>query len=241
MDLTNSFLINKYIAHRGYHDEENPENSLGAFQRAVDAGYAIELDVHQISDGTLVVFHDETLSRITGKDGYTEQLTKETLSNYYLNGTSFTIPTLEEVLKLVDGKVGLLIEVKNTGKVGKLESALYEILKNYKGEFAIQSFNPFVLEWFYKNAPEIPRGQLSSFFTNTKLSLIKKFALKRMIYIKKFDINFISYEAKRLPNRFVNKYRNLPLLAWTIRSQSEYMEVAKHCDNIIFEGFTPVI
>ena len=62
-----------------------------------------------------------------------------------------------------------------------------------------------------------------------------------MIYIKKFDINFISYEAKHLPNRFVNKYRNLPLLAWTIRTQSEYMKVIKHCDNIIFEGFTPTI
>ncbi len=241
MDLTNSFLINKYIAHRGLHDEENPENSLGAFQRAIDADYAIELDVHQISDGTLVVFHDETLSRITGKDGYTEQLTKESLSTYNLNGTKYTIPTLDEVLQLVNGKVGLLIEVKNTGKVGSLESALYEKLKNYSGDFAVQSFNPFVLEWFYKNAPDIPRGQLSSFFTHTKLGLIKKFALKRMIYIKKFGINFISYEAKRLPNRFVNKYRNLPLLAWTIRSQSEYMEVAKHCDNIIFEGFEPVI
>lgn len=241
MDIKNSFLINTYIAHRGLHDEKFPENSLPAFQKAIESNYVIELDVHQISDGTIVVFHDELLARVTGKDGYVDKLKKEDLVNCHLNGTEYTIPTFEEVLTLVSGKTPILIEIKNSVKVGSLESALLEQLKNYKGEYAVQSFNPFVLEWFLHNAPEIPRGQLSGYFAKEKLGFIKKFALKRMLFNKKFEINFISYEAKHLPNRFVNKYRNLPVLAWTVRSQSEYLSVAKYCDNIIFENFTPTI
>ena len=53
--------------------------------------------------------------------------------------------------------------------------------------------------------------------------------------------DFISYEARKLPNHYVRKYKKLPLLAWTIRSQSEYLKVVKHCDNVIFEGFEPTI
>jgi len=205
MDLFNSWLVNKYIAHRGFHNEEAPENSLGAFQNAIDKGYAIELDVQLIEDNTVVVFHDELLARATGKDGYLRNLKSENLKDYNLFGTSYTIPTLEEVLKLVDGKTPLLIEVKNTGKVGELESALLKVLENYNGEFAVQSFNPYVLEWFLNNAPHILRGQLSSSFKGEKLSFIKKFILRRMSFNKRNKINFISYEAKSLPNRYVRK------------------------------------
>ena len=53
--------------------------------------------------------------------------------------------------------------------------------------------------------------------------------------------NFIAYNAQNLPNRFVRKYNTLPLLAWTVRSQEEYMRVVKYCDNIIFENFIPKI
>jgi len=241
MDLFNSWLVNKYIAHRGFHNEEAPENSLGAFQNAIDKGYAIELDVQLIEDNTVVVFHDELLARATGKDGYLRNLKSENLKDYNLFGTSYTIPTLEEVLKLVDGKTPLLIEVKNTGKVGELESALLKVLENYNGEFAVQSFNPYVLEWFLNNAPHILRGQLSSSFKGEKLSFIKKFILRRMSFNKRNKINFISYEAKSLPNRYVRKFKNMPLIAWTIRSQTEYLKVAGFCDNVIFENFEPRI
>lgn len=241
MDLFNSWLVNKYIAHRGFHNEEAPENSLGAFQNAIDKGYAIELDVQLIEDNTVVVFHDELLARATGKDGYLRNLKSENLKDYNLFGTSYTIPTLEEVLKLVDGKTPLLIEVKNTGKVGELESALLKVLENYNGEFAVQSFNPYVLEWFLNNAPHILRGQLSSSFKGEKLSFIKKFILRRMSFNKRNKINFISYEAKSLPNRYVRKFKNIPLIAWTIKSQTEYLKVAGFCDNIIFENFEPRI
>ena len=241
MDIFKSWLVERCIAHRGLHNDEFPENSLGAFQNAINNGYPIELDVHIISDGTLVVFHDDSLSRMTGKDGYLKNLTKSDLENYHLADTEYTIPTFEEVLTLIDGKVPLLIEVKNTNKVGALETKLLEMLRAYKGEYAIESFNPYVLEWFKNNAPDILRGQLAGFFKGEKLAFIKRFALKRMVLNKIAKPDFIAYEASRLPNRFVRKYKSLPLIAWTVRSQKEYMKVVQYCDNVIFENFEPKI
>lgn len=241
MDLFKSWLVEKYVAHRGLHDEQSAENSLSAFEKAIEHGYVIELDVQQIADGTAVVFHDTNLSRLTGHDGYVKYLIKEDLKSCYLNGTKETIPTLEEALSFIAGRTPVIIEIKNIGKVGKLESQILSLLNNYKGEFAIMSFNPYVLKWFKDNAPNILRGQLSSFFKNETLSFFKKVALKKMLLNNVSQPNFIAYDAQNLPNRFVKKYNKLPLLAWTIRSQEEYMNIVKHCDNIIFEGFIPKI
>lgn len=241
MDIFKSWIVEKYIAHRGLHDEESAENSLSAFEKAIQKGYVIELDVQQIADGNVVVFHDTSLSRLTGQDGYLKNLILEDLSACYLNGTKETIPTLKEALELIAGRTPVIIEIKNPMKVGALEAATLEILKEYKGPFAIMSFNPYVLSWFKENAPDILRGQLSAFFKKDKLFFVKKVVLKKMLLNKVAQPNFIAYEATHLPNRYVRKYNNLPLLAWTVRSQEEYMRVVKYCDNIIFENFEPKI
>lgn len=242
MDIFDSWLVQTPIAHRGLHDKQHPENSLSAFQRAIDEGYPIELDVQLIADGTVVVFHDDCLSRVTDNDGYIKFLNKSDLDMLYLKDSKEKIPTFEEVLQLVDCKVPLLIEIKNQSKVGDLERKVIEMLRNYKGDYAVQSFNPYVLEYFYKHAPEIWRGQLAGFFKGEKLAFFKKFALKRMLLNSKISKpNFINYEAKRVPNRFLRKYKKLPLLVWTVTSQSEYLKVVKHCDNVVFEGFEPKI
>ena len=241
MSLFDSWLVNKYIAHRGFHNEDAPENTISAFERAIEQGYAIELDVQAISDGTAVVFHDTRLSRLTGKDGYIKNLKAEELKEYHILDTVNTIPTLQEALDHINGRTPVLIEIKPHGKVGDLESSIVKILKDYKGDVAIQSFNPYILEWFLHNAPHILRGQLSSYFEDTKLSFIKKYCIKKMIFNKKAKPDFIAYDANNLPNRYVKKYKELPLLAWTVRSQSEYLKIAGHCDNIIFENFKPSI
>lgn len=241
MDIFNSWLVETPIAHRGLHDEKRPENSLSAFQNAIDKGYAIELDLQMISDGTIVVFHDESLSRLTDNDGYIKFLKKSDLDILTLKNSKEKIPTFQQVLTLVNGQVPLLIEIKNPDKVGELEKTVIEMLKDYQGEYAIESFNPFVLEYFYKHAPHILRGQLAGYLKGQKLTFIKKYALKRMLLNKISKPDFISYEASRLPNRFVRKYKKLPLLAWTVTSQSEYLKVVKYCDNVIFENFEPKI
>lgn len=247
MDLFKSWLVETPIAHRGYWGKNTPENSLAAFLKTIEKGYAIELDVQLLADGTVVVFHDESLARMTGNDGYLKYLNKEDLKALKLKGTKEHIPTLEEVLKLVDGKVPILIEIKNEYKVGKLEQAVINLLKNYKGEYAVQSFNPYSLEYFRIHSPNTIRGQLSgSFkgenFKDVKQPRIVRFILRRMMLNKKVSQpHFIAYEAQALPNRFVKKYKNLPLLSWPVQSKEEYLNVVKYCDNIIFEKFDPEI
>ncbi len=242
MDLFKSWLVETPIAHRGYHNKTTPENSLGAFSNAIEKGYAIELDVQLLADDTVVVFHDESLARMTGNDGYLKYLNGSDLKSLKLKDSKYTIPTLQEVLDFVDGRVPLLIEIKNKYKVGKLEQCVIDLMKNYKGEFAVQSFNPFSLAYFKKHAPNILRGQLSGSFKGEKLAWIKKQLLRHMHFNKKTsEPHFISYEAAALPNRIVRKYKNLPLLAWAVKSKEEYMKVVKFCDNIIFEDFEPEI
>jgi glycerophosphoryl diester phosphodiesterase len=241
MSLYTSWLTKTPIAHRGLHNAALPELSLGAFQNAIDHGYPIEIDVRGIDDGTLIVFHDDKISRMTGVDGYACNLTKDDLARIRLGGTAYGIPTLDEVLALVHGQVPLLIEIKNAGTVGGLEKKLLERLLAYDGEYAVQSFNPYSLGYFADNANHILRGQLSAKVDKASgLSRIKRTALTRMWLNRKVSRpDFISYNAAELPNRFVSKQK-LPTLAWTVRSVAEQEAVAAHCDNIIFELFTPV-
>lgn len=239
-DIFDCFLTNKMIAHRGLWDKESPENSLGAFEKAIKKGYAIEFDVNPIEDGTPVVFHDSKMSRMTDKDRYIQNLSREELENTTLLNTKEKIPTLEETLKFVNGRTPLLIEIKGQEKIGELEKRVLELLVNYKGEYAIQSFNPYSLAWFYQNAPKIWRGQLSSYFKGVKLSLIKKAFLKRLATNKLAHFDFVSYDIKNLPNKFTKKLEK-PLLTWTVRNQEEYLKAVQFTDNVIFEGFEPKI
>lgn len=240
MNIRKSWIVRTPIAHRGFHNAELPENSIGAFLNAADNGFAIELDVRMIDDGTVVVFHDDSLTRMTNSDGYIGNMKKEDLKDLKLLGTEYTIPTFEEVLKEVNGKTPILIEIKNIGKVGKLENKVIEMLAGYEGQTAVQSFNPYSLEHFEKYAPGYLRGQLSTFFAKGELPFMRRYLLKRLKLNKVSKPDFISYCADYLPNIYVSNTQ-LPVLAWTVRSNGEMEHVLPHCDNIIFEKFTPFI
>ena len=150
-------------AHRGLHKIANgvPENSLRAFQRARDAGYAIELDIHLSRDGKLVVEHDDTLKRTCGADLTIEDADWQTLQKLRLQNTEEQLPLLEQVLSLVDGAVPLLIELKAArGNYNALCKAAWAILRRYRGPFCVESFDPRVLGWFRRRAPGVVRGPL---------------------------------------------------------------------------------
>ena len=239
-DIWQSFLVNKLIAHRGLYDKDTPENSLSAFKKAIEQGYAIELDVNPLADGTPVVFHDSKMSRMTGKDKYIQNLTAEELSDTTLLNSNEKIPTLKEVLKFVNGKTPLLIEIKHQERVGDLEKRIWELLKDYKGEYAVQSFDPFSLKWFKDNAPKVWRGQLSSYFKNEPMSFVKKSLLKRLAFTKIAKQDFVSYNMDNLPNKYT-KRSLVPVITWTVKTNEEYLKAVQITDNVIFEGFEPTI
>ena len=231
------------IAHRGLHTESagRPENSLAAFAAAAQEGYGIELDVQLSADGQVVVFHDYDLSRMTGHQGRVGETRWEELKQLKLGESDQGIPLFSDLLALVGGRVPLLVEVKNEGKVGPLEQGVIDALKGYAGDFAVQSFNPFVVNYFYKHAPEMVRGQLSSNFMGENLALWKKFLLRNLLLNFVSRPTFIAYEYGALPGWFARRVRQkgLLLLTWTVRSPEESARARELFDNIIFEGFTP--
>ena len=240
METKISWVLSNPIAHRGLHNFEFPENSLPAFKNSVEHGFAIELDVRIIDDHTVIVFHDEKLDRMTRRDGYVSNLKTSDLNEIKLLKTEYGIPTFEQVLETVNGEVPLLIEIKKAEKSFALEEKVTDMLKSYTGDYAVQSFDPFSMQYFYKNAPQIMRGQLSSYFHHADLDVSRrdKKRLKKLKYNDVSHPDFIAYKISNLPNKYVTN-TGLPVLAWTLRSELEAQKAQKVCDNYIFEGFIP--
>ncbi len=233
------FLKETIIAHRGVHNEKDIiENSLEAFKEAVNKNYIIELDVHFLKDGEVVVFHDDNIERMTGINKNLKDCTYDEIRNIKLLNKNTYIPKISDVLKLVDGKVPILIELKNDNKVGLLESSLVQILKKYNGKYAVQSFNPLSIMWFKNNYPNIIRGQLVCKFKNKKMDNIKKFILKTMFFNIITNPDFISHSVDDLSYKEVNKIKkNKFILGWTVRNKERYDELIKYYDNLICEKF----
>lgn len=229
-----------FFAHRGLHNALMPENSLAAFEHAIQKGYGIELDVHLNASGDIVVFHDETTNRMTGKEGCICNVKTSELDSYKLNGTNQTIPLLKNVLSLVNGAVPILLEIKNEGKVGLLEQTVIDTLAPYGGTILVQSFNPFTLRYFARHAPQYLRGQLSGHFKEDKMNAAKRFVLKYMLLNMASKPNFISYDKRYLTMRKLRRTK-LPLFAWTVTSQAEANQLMPFCTHLIFEQFEPQI
>lgn len=238
-----SWLKEYNYAHRGLHNEKFPENSVPAFENALQQGYAIELDVHLSKDGTLMVFHDDELLRMTGMPGKVEDYTADELREMKLGDSIYCMPTLDEVLVKVAGKTPLLIELKNIGRAGDLEIELCKKMMDYKGRFAVQSFSPFSMRWFYKNAPEILRGQLSATFYSGAdiIPRWQRWTLRHLMTNVICRPNFINYEQSGIARNIIKRLRKrgLPILAWTVRTDKEEREVSPFADALVFEGIRP--
>ena len=235
----NHWLRNRPIAHRGLHSGSSdiPENSLKAFDKAIEKEFVIELDVHTTKDGKVVVFHDANLKRMTGLDKEIEDCTFAELSELRLLGSDQTIPLFQDVLNEIGGRVPVLVEIKNEGTVGDLEPLVLDLLKKYNGAYAVQAFNPMVLKWFRINAPEIIRGQLASRFKGEDLAWYKKILLKNLLMNFQSRPAFIAYNIDDLPKVQVKRCRRqgVPVIGWVIRSDEDWNEADKYIDNVIFE------
>lgn len=232
-------------AHRGLHNNESeaPENSLKAFGKAVKAGFGIELDVQLTKDGIPVVFHDDTLKRVCGVDGKISDFTYEELQQFTLFQSQEKIPKLEQVLKLVNGKVPLIVELKvNLGDLS-LCPVVDGMLREYKGLYCIESFNPLVVLWYHLNHNSVVRGQLSDMFSKEgDYSGPAQFALQNLLLNFLSRPDFVAYNHK-YPNVLSRKichglYRNTAA-AWTIKSEEELLRARKHFDLFIFDDFIP--
>ena len=230
-----SWLTERPIAHRGFHDMNRTrfENSRSAFEAAIDAGFAIECDVHPLADGAVAVFHDETLGRLTGRAGNVRDLGAGDLPGLRLGGTADAPETLNDLLTLVAGRTPLVIELKGFGpRQGDLVARVARALEGYGGHAAIMSFDHSLVERFRDDAPDLPCGLTAEGRDAGALANHEAVA---------DQVDFLSYAVEDLPNAFVEDFRasGRPVITWTVRTERQCGLTREHADQMTFEGFDP--
>lgn len=235
------WLFDVPIAHRGLHDDEKPENSLPAFRAAIEHGFNIEIDVHLSKDGHLVVFHDGNLKRVCGVDKKVKDCTLEELSKMRLCDSEFKIPTFDEFLSLVDGRTGILCEIKGINPLNSsIAAAVCERIKTYNGNIALQSFD-FGAVIYCKKHSDKPCGQLCTWRgpRGDKRSRFSDF-LGKLWVTRLSKPDFIAYDVRDIDdNKYVARARkSTPIITWTVNSQEKADTALRCADNIIFEHIT---
>ncbi len=224
------------IAHRGLFDNiKVPENSISAFKNALKKNLPIELDVQLTSDNKLVVFHDESLYRMTKKKKILQETTYDELTLFNLLDTTEKIPLFKDVLKIISGKVLLDIEIKNTNKIKETCEILMNELKDYNGEYIIKSFNPKIVHYFKKHYPNVTRGLLIT--DNYHDKFYNKLLPSKLIrlYCKP---NFLAISKKLLKRKqFKKLVKKMPILVWTVKNKNEFKTLKKDklsliCNNL---------
>ena len=231
MKKKNKFI---FIAHRGIYNNLNiPENSMKSFKRAINSNVSIELDIHLTKDNKLVVFHDDNLIRMTGTYKKIRKCMYDELKQFNLLSTEEKIPLLSDVLKLVDGKVLIDIEIKDDKRISKTCKELIKLLDNYNGFILIQSFHPKYINYLKKVRPKYICGLL---ITNAKGFCYNIMDSKIILDILKPD--FIAYNKNIISCRKVQKLREkMCVISWTIKSREELENIKKYSDSIITEYF----
>ncbi len=235
--MTNAAWIKELpVAHRGYHDLNNTvwENTLSAFSRAVEAGFAIECDLHYASDGVPIIFHDEDLERLCNLKGDVRERTSGELGLIAIGGTKDKVPTLKQLLNLVQGKVPLVLELKGreADDEGFGETVL-EVLEGYEGKVALMSFDHWLLKDLKDLGAPYPVGLTANGNTAEEYATHEK--------AMELGLDFISYYYADLPNSFITRQRDkgIPVITWTVRDEDARKRTFDNADQMTFEGFDP--
>ena len=224
----------KYIAHRGLHGGIIKENTREAFEKAVKLGYGIELDIQLSSDKVPVINHDYDLKRVFGVDKKVSSLTVRELR-------MIGVPTLKEVLEIIDGKVPLVAEIKGESFDIEVCEKAAELLDNYDGIYCVESFNPMHMRWFKKNRPQVVRGQLSTAFgkRDNKKGLLHQL-LRHLLLNFLSRPHFIAYEYKyRSVSARLCALLGAHMVCWTPQSADDVNNAKKYYKTFIFEGYEP--
>ncbi len=230
------WLRGTVFAHRGLHGPGVPENSVAAFDAAAGRGLGIECDIQRSSDGQAMVFHDDTLDRLTAESGRIADRTAAQLGSIRLSGSAGTIPTLRQVLDRIGGRVPLLIEIKSRRErpVAPVCMAVRRVLEGYRGPHAVMSFDPRVARWFARHSPLTVRGLVVTEENDRALPG----RLRRHLALWHARPDFLSYDIRNLPGRFpaAQRRRGLPVATWTVRSADLLARARAHADAPTVEG-----
>jgi glycerophosphoryl diester phosphodiesterase len=236
--------LKRPIAHRGLHARSAGivENTASAVEAAIAAGYGMELDLRPARDHVPVVFHDETLERLTEGEGPIGDQTVQALQRLPMRGTDDRILALPELLELVGGRAPLILEVKSEWNHGsRYEENIAESLKGYPGPVAVMSFDPWCVRRFRTLAPGLPRGLVAEWMSRRtyqkRIGIWQRFAMRHLLTASIARPQFIAYDIRALPTTATRIARGLglPLLTWTVRTDADRAKAEAHADAMIFE------
>lgn len=236
-------------AHRGFHNKEFPENTMPAFERAVKRGYGMELDIQITKDKMVVVHHDNNLKRLCGVDEEIKTLNWDEVKELKIADTKYTSPLFTDVLKMVNGKTPIIVELKCQGDINDMNAlceTAWEILKDYKGDYCVESFHPMIVTWFKNNHPEVIRGQLMAKFTGKKgeedgyPNPFIAFLARNLCTNVMARPDFEAYDCNERNNislKLCRKIFKIQEVSWTVRDKETFNKLKKDKCICIFENF----
>lgn len=210
------------------------ENSRAAFQAAVARGHGIELDVQAAASGEAFVFHDAELDRLCEAHGRLDARTAYELAGIRLRGSGETIPRLDDVLRLVAGRVPVLIEVKSPRRrPAALCLGVRRALEGYRGAVAVMSFDPDVPSWFREHSERTVRGLV---VTAPPPQTLRR-RVERALALRAARPDFVAHDVRQLPTPLTRRLRirGVPVLTWTVRDAAGRATAAAHADAAIYE------
>lgn len=226
-----NILKKQYFAHRGLYNNTNViENTIASFKQAIKHKLNIEFDVQLTKDNQVICFHDNDLKRLTTSKAQVEDLTYEEIHKLKLNNTNQSIPLLQDVLNIVNGKVIINIEIKSNKNINLLVKKVIKLLDNYHGPFCIQSFDPRIIFLLRLYRPNFLRGLLINYPDKQK-----KHLMSLMISPLLLNPHFISCHKKLLIESNYFKNKKIPKLIWTIQNKTEWQTYKNIADGYIIE------
>lgn len=240
-DRSPKWLRTTPIAHRGLHGPGAPELSRTALLRAVEAGVAVEIDVRMCLNA-VVVIHDEDTERVTGVRRVVADSSVADLRALAVLGSSDPLPSLSDVLEFIDGQVPLLVEIKHLIPAALIGPAVLASLAGYRGDWAVQSFDPRIVRWFARHAPSVPRGQISGDLSHEGLGRARRLILETMVWNVVTRPHFLVWDVDGLPSRLVNFWcavLRCTVLAWTVQTEEHLDRAQRAGAGLIFESLDP--
>ncbi|MBL4645663.1 MAG: glycerophosphodiester phosphodiesterase, partial [Rhizobiales bacterium] len=232
-------LFARPITHRGLHDAAGGrvENTFGAFQASIEKNFAIECDVRLSADNQIIVFHDQSLERLTDGTGFVHQHTLADLKALKLKNCNERIQTLGELLQQVNGSVPLFIELKSRfSKDLGLALKVAEELSNYSGAVATMSFDPHLVAAMQKWVPWVTNGIVAEYFVNDgkkpDMSWFRRLVLSNFLHWPQTKPDFVSFNIRDFPSRpiaFIQRFKKVPVICWTVKSSEQAKKAYKYC------------
>jgi glycerophosphoryl diester phosphodiesterase len=242
------WLTARPIAHRGYHDRARGriENTISAVSAAIDHRFSIEVDLQLTADEQIVVFHDDTLDRLTEGTGRIDRLNLSAVRAARLRDADDLIPTFRELLEEVGGRVPLILELKSRWTADRhLERQVATTLADYAGLVAVMSFDPAAMRTMRYLAPHLPRGLVADRFRGEHWQTVPayyRFALRHLLAATYVVPQFIAYAVTALPASaplLIRHALGVPLLTWTVKTEADRKVATRWANQMIFEGFDP--